>query len=697
VTQYDLHYRFRPSGQADVARAFQSISTSAAKAATAEQRSQARTEAAAEKAAGAKERAAAKAARAAEKEADKAARAEQKHTATVEREAKKRADIEIRESKRAAASQAREQRAAAKSQERASQRRAASLGRLTDDAKGMALGGAATVGAAGLGIVGAAARKEFRTRSMARDLSVSARGSGQRAVDPSVLTKEAHDVAAKNPGISADGVLSGMRAFVTKTGDLATARKLSGTMATVASATGADPSEIGDAMADMSKKFDIKSVEGMQQAMAVLVEQGKKGSFELKDLAAQLPKVGAAAQRFGLDKGHKGIAKLGGLLQISREATGSSEQASSALEATFRQLVSKSGDLKDAGVNVFDKGGNARDIEDVLVESISKVGGKDMEKKKVGLQKIFGEEGIRAISPLIDTFATAVKEGTDPVKALRDRLGEAIGATGGWSDVVQDATLRQQDESAKLTAAWDALGAKVGEAVLPHLTGMADAVLKNRSALDALAGTVGVLAEGFESLAKALGIVTGAGDAEKGVADADAALADFDARVAARQASDPDADTNENGLTAAEQAESSKLEAASKSARTRRDALSGAVNGGLSDDAYAAEYERLGKEDAPSDTDRVMNAIVQSMTGGAIGGIDGFMNPGENAKQTALREAQGRGTGETPTDPGANADLARLLGTAGPELLKAAGELAKAAGLMPKGGGKGDPLGGGTP
>ncbi len=697
MTEYNLRYKFSANGQADVARAFQSIATAAAKSATAEQRASSRAEASASKAAAAKTQAAAKASHAVAKEVASASRAEQKHTAIVEREAKKRADVTIREAKRAAQMQVREQRQAQRMQERGAYRRSQTIGQVG----GVVRDGLMMAGGAGLALVGASARKEFAVKSKARDIGISTRGSGQKMLDTDALVKEAHATARKNPGVDAESVLDGIKAYTTKTGDADTARKMSDTFATLSSASGTSTKDIGGAAADLAQKFGIKDPAEMQDALGKLYMQGKNGSFELSDAAEKFPGMAAAGARFGLDKGVKGVATLGGLSQIARESTGSADQAGTAVEAMFRQLTSRSGDLEKAGVKVFDKKGNANDIQDVLVDTISKVGGNDMAKKKVGLQQIFGDEGIRAISPLIDAFATAVKEGKDPMVALRSKLGNAINVTGAWSDVVEDATIAQQSDSAKMTAAWDALGAKVGESVLPELSKLADAFGKNDAALGALAGSAGILLQAFNSLAKVLGISPDAKNADQDVIDKTTALERFDDKVQGRAG-------KEGGpvaLTKEEQAERARLEAELGGATSRRDALSAAAGGTLSKEDYKAEYERLGKKgNGPTETDRVFNAIKASATGvatgqglvGVVNGIGGYNAAQETPEQRALRERQNgptktiAGVASTAVNAAADEGILGALRLVAPELSKAAADLTRAASALPRP----NPLGG---
>src|SRR5262249_45431587 len=247
----------------------------------------------------------------------------------------------------------------------------------------------------------------------------SARGAGEKAVDPTILQKEFENTALATPGISANAVAAGTQLYVAKTGDLATARSMQHTFATVASATGSDYADIAGSAADIAQKFDIKGVEEMQQAFATLTFQGKKGAFELKDAAAYFSEMASAAQRFGVGTGPKALATLGGLAQIARTATGSAAEASTAIQDMFSELVAKAAKIKSHHrVDVFDKEGKARDVRDVLTELIGRVGGADLAKKKSELQQIFGIRGSRAVSPLISAFSDAALQtkGTDEQK-----------------------------------------------------------------------------------------------------------------------------------------------------------------------------------------------------------------------------------------------------------------------------------------
>lgn len=385
--------------------------------------------------------------------------------------------------------------------------------------KGAVIGGVLAAGALGIGVAGAAGRDALRLREVSNRLSISARGAGQEAVDPKALQEEFQRTAINTPGQTAAGIAEAVQAFVTKTGRLDVARSQQGVFATVASATGGNVVDIGNAAADLFQKFDITKMEDMADAMAALTFQGKNGAFELKDAASQFGRMSAAASAFGLEKGAKGVRTLGGLTQIARSATGSPEQAATAVEAMFRQFVSKAGEIKKlTGTDVFTDASKtkARDIQTLLTETIA--GAKGNQTK---LQTIFGDEGARGIKPLIATFneaqaaakAGGVKDEAGQVAAglaaLKKALSDAIDAPGDYAELQRDAAQAQQDSSAKMTAAWEKITATAGNSLIPVFTALADKIAENPEAIQAFADAVSAGAEAMLDLIKFIEDVAG--------------------------------------------------------------------------------------------------------------------------------------------------------------------------------------------
>jgi hypothetical protein len=292
-------------------------------------------------------------------------------------------------------------------------------------------------------------------------VSVQGRQAGQAAVDPNELRGEWQRAAAANKGVRAEDVGGFTQQFVSRTGELGIARAWQNEIATVISATDATGAELGDTMATLFQKFDIKSVEEMKDAMATLVSQGKKGAFELSDAAAYLPAVGAAAARFGGSmKGAGGMKVLGGMMQIARGSAGRGAPAATAVEAMFRQIVAESANIKKStGVSVFKSGkGIAKNTvtNDFMTLLPAIIGGAKGDLAK--LQDIFKDEGMKAVSPLITEFSKVTAAGgsvKDGMAAVSKMMTDATEAGGTWAEVQQDAAIRQTDSANQMTGSWE--------------------------------------------------------------------------------------------------------------------------------------------------------------------------------------------------------------------------------------------------
>lgn len=380
---------------------------------------------------------------------------------------------------------------------------------------------AMTGGALAAGTIGAAAREVMRLQELSNRISVNARQAGETAISPEELRKEFEQTARETPGVKSTDVAEAVMEFITKTGDVKTARAMAGTFATTAQASGAGMTEISSTAAVLSQKFGIKDPAGMQQAMATLLEQGKKGAFELRDAAQYMSEMGASAQRFGIGKGAAGIATLGGLTQLARTSSGSGAEAATAVERMFGNILEHAGKLQSgkfgSRIKVFDKEGNTRDIQTLLGEIIAGVGKNNMGLKKTQLQELFGERGIKTVSPLIEAYTEAFQKAkgekddkgrtkTDKeareagIAALNAKYREAVDVQTSWNEVQQDAKQIQQDASAQLEAAWESLKSTVGEQVVPKLLEMVPSLVKLSAGIGPVVDAAAELAGAFADL-----------------------------------------------------------------------------------------------------------------------------------------------------------------------------------------------------
>jgi TP901 family phage tail tape measure protein len=433
------------------------------------------------------ERARQQEARAAEKARQQEIRAADKHAQAVER-------AKLQSGLRASREAARQQERLDREQARLARRHAQDNqgGSQGSGVLGLAgvtalAGGIATYGIRAVdkvwGIAKSAADESIRLQETASRISINARGAGEEFVDPKMLRKEFEDAAAATPGQKAQDIAEAVQEFVSLTGELGTARRSEKTFATVASATGATVGDVSQAAASIYNQFGIKGEREMQDVLASLSFQGKRGAFEMRDIASQFQRLAAAGASFGLS-GTKGVKTIGGLAQIARTGTGSAEQTTTALENIFSNLIAKSAILKREGVNVYDKKGRTRDVAEVLIESIAKAGKNNFEKKGPVLQQVFGDQGIRGVRPLLAKYQTeyqkAQKNGATEAQAmaaglamLRRTIDDSINAPGAWAEVQKDAARAQQDSSAQLTAAWEKMKAAAGDSLAPALIDLA--------------------------------------------------------------------------------------------------------------------------------------------------------------------------------------------------------------------------------
>ncbi|HZL96148.1 MAG TPA: phage tail tape measure protein, partial [Vicinamibacterales bacterium] len=377
----------------------------------------------------------------------------------------------------------------------------------------------ATAGAIAAGVY--LAKQANDVFESANRLSIASRGAGRQGADPTQLMGQFFQVAQDVRGQTAEGAAAAAAKFVQMTGDLETARASLTDFAIAASASGADMESVAGTSAAISQQFAITDPRQIREVLAALIFQGKTGAFELKDAADLFPRLAAAGAAFGLDKGVGGVKTLGGLTQIARTGTGTGEQAATAVENLLTNLKLKSDDLKKAGVKVYDKG-KTRDLPSILIDAIAKVGGKNVEKKQAGLSQIFGEQGIRAINPMISKFndvfvATGSTE--KAMQALRDMINSSINAPGNWADVIEDSARAQSTSSATVTAAMEKLKERVGAGALPVLTDFIDKLANSPEVIDAFVQSIKLMTmmvDGFIIFLKDLHIIDkGASPQEK--------------------------------------------------------------------------------------------------------------------------------------------------------------------------------------
>lgn len=396
----------------------------------------------------------------------------------------------IRNIQREAREQVRAEQQAVAARDRASKASRANFGRGVATTVGGSVRGIAQMGGTVLGIAGGALGGLAATSAVESTLNLqheqraiirNARGPGQADL---ISQRELGERVARTSvatGASQEGITGGLSAFVAKTGNLSGAIENMNTFAQVAMATGASVEDVFSAAADLSQKLGIDNVKDMQAAFADLTFQGKKGAFEIKNMAAELPELTSTAARMGIH-GAGGVKTLGGLMQLSMQGTGSGPEASTAFQNAMNQLVNKAADMQSGKafggrkVNVF-QGGDARnkmlEIPDIIANMMQASRGNLTE-----INKVLEIRGNKAFSPMTAAFRTAYQgtQGSEEQKAKAGRdavvklIQDAMSTGAQWSDVQQDAQNALQDTTAQIEIAKTKFTNAIGLRLLPALT-----------------------------------------------------------------------------------------------------------------------------------------------------------------------------------------------------------------------------------
>lgn len=287
--------------------------------------------------------------------------------------------------------------------------------------------------------IGTIAKKNYDLEATATNVANAGliagdKNNGQR-VRGAELSAQALDVGAKT-GTDANTLMSGLDKFTGKTGDLKTGRDIMETMAVYSKATGSSMEDMMDAAGDVSNQ--LGDVENKSQAVKDLMRtfagQGKLGAVEIKNLATQMAKIGAAAVRFEGTR-TQSITQMGVLAQMARARGGAFSAANAATAVgAFAGVFSKGARLnafEKMGVNVQGEGNKVKTVRQLIVESMV------ASEKKAGLGmgfdkamgSMFADTSSRKATSGWEAMFKEAGGGAEGVKRVNeefDRLEKAI-------------------------------------------------------------------------------------------------------------------------------------------------------------------------------------------------------------------------------------------------------------------------------
>jgi TP901 family phage tail tape measure protein len=236
-------------------------------------------------------------------------------------------------------------------------------------------------GMAGIASFGAIARevKVFNDRLVRLQIS-----SGQSRGAMLKFGDTLHRTAVAT-GVSADILLGGAEKYQELTGRFSEFEASLQTFAMVASATGADMSDLSEAAAALSDNLNVKPDEFLK-VFDILANQGKQGAVELRNLAQEFTGLTSGFARFGT-VGVKGANQLGAWLQVLRKGAPTASEAATQLQSLMSELQNPMNVklLKKRGVRVYanEKTGELRDLSAIVADIHKKL-------KPQDIAKIFG-------------------------------------------------------------------------------------------------------------------------------------------------------------------------------------------------------------------------------------------------------------------------------------------------------------------
>lgn len=298
--------------------------------------------------------------------------------------------------------------------------------------------------------------------------------SGNATQTAGGLTGEAQSLAGKY-GVGAGDVMKGMGVVSARAGGakgLASYRADLEDITQTAVAFGVSMEDMGGVVA-AALNSGVKPGQEMRDLIQDIAAMGKDGAVEIKDLAAELAKLGGAGKMTNLAAGTM-LRRQVGMAQVAADAAVSPEESRTSIVDLMRDINTNAGSLKAAGINVYDKQGMMNDPAKILADTMDVamtkgigVRGKGNVKGSEALGKIFTGTSHKMVESLMADYN---KGGAKGVMARIDASSGAKLAPGE-----RDAGVAQmrKDPATQLRRAMETLKADIGTVLLPELVKLA--------------------------------------------------------------------------------------------------------------------------------------------------------------------------------------------------------------------------------
>ena len=274
---------------------------------------------------------------------------------------------------------------------------------------------------------------------------------------------------AINTGTASDEIMTSIEGIIQRTGDMKFAKQNIENIAIAMQATGSTGEAIGGLVSNL-KKLGITSKGDVKLALDIFATQGKAGAFELKNFADMGERLLAPMAALGYE-GLKSARGIGAFAQYARMASGSSEQATTSVEAFFRAFsdVSTLKKLNSIGINAFNMINGTKQLKElpVLINEIMKKTKGDA----VSLSSIFADSEARKSISMI--AAEYKKMGN------LDNFNKLVNAFANGSTLMGDfgkASGTTNARLTKLTESFQEIVITLGTGLLPFINPVVDFV-----------------------------------------------------------------------------------------------------------------------------------------------------------------------------------------------------------------------------
>lgn len=337
---------------------------------------------------------------------------------------------------------------------------------------------AATAGAIALGAAGYKNFAEFE-RTMNR-IGITANATADATIAAGGRVQQ----LAQDFSLPLDQAVNGLDVLVSSGLDLEQAMAFLPSVLATAQASGAATADIANTAIKAASALKIEAGD-MQRAFDIMVEGGKAGQFELKDMSQYIPELANTFANLGYS-GEEGLKRLVAVLQTVREDTGSAGTAATQVGEIFGKMMAPEvvKNFKDLGVNIKQEMETAKAAGEDLLTAYVRISQETMKNNpKATLVDLFSDKEMRlgmqslmSSTDAFDKFMTTLNSGTVDGAVFRD-LTRILGDSKSQVD--------------SFSNSWDTLMKQIGASVAPA----ANNVLQNIAGSMAEANAVGAQLE----------------------------------------------------------------------------------------------------------------------------------------------------------------------------------------------------------